>query len=222
MATLRNGVYWGAYYGSEYYESSALTTAEMQVNATYLYNVLTTYMGWSTNAVAAILGNMQAESSINPGRWQSDIVGNTSGGYGLVQWTPATKYFDMVQYFGGEDDDPSTMDHNIDMILFEVTNNRQWISTSAYPLSFSEFTTSEESPSYLAKAFLLNYERPADQSESVQAFRASLAERWYRYITSGDFPDIPEPDTPKKKKKSGYNFILFNRRRFKHGKKRIY
>lgn len=221
MATLRNGVYWGAYYGSEYSESSALTTAEMQVNATYLYNVLTTYFGWSTNAVAAILGNMQAESSINPGRWQSDIVGNTSGGYGLVQWTPATKYFEMVQYFVVPDD-PSAMDSNIDMIAFEVLNGLQWISTDAYPLSFSEFTTSEESPSYLAKAFLLNYERPADQSESVQEYRASLAETWYQYITSGASPDIPEPDAPVKKKKSGYKFILFNQRRFKHGKKRIY
>ncbi|EPI03671.1 hypothetical protein D920_00292, partial [Enterococcus faecalis 13-SD-W-01] len=39
--------------------------------------------GWSKNAVAALLGNMQSESSIIADRWQNDIVGNMAGGYGL-------------------------------------------------------------------------------------------------------------------------------------------
>ena len=217
MATLRRGIYWDAYYGSEYYESEPLTVPQMRVNAGYIYNVLTTYFGWSVNSVAALLGNMQAESTINPGRWQSDDVENMSGGYGLVQWTPATKYFEWVPEFIVPDD-PSHMDNNLDMINFEVTNGLQWISTDAYPLTFYEFTVSEESPEYLAKAFLLNYERPADQSESVQNYRAALANSWYAYITGGYFPDPGEPDIPSgdtKKKKKKYNFVLFNERRRK-------
>ena len=52
---------------------------------------------------------MQSESSINPGRWESDRVGGNpdAHGYGLVQWTPYTKYTNWVS------GDPSTMDNNI-------------------------------------------------------------------------------------------------------------
>lgn len=212
MATLRRGVLGADYFGSEYYESEPLTFEEMKVNAAYIYNVLSTYFGWSMNSIAALLGNMQAESTINPGRWQSDIVGNTSGGYGLVQWTPATKYFEWVPEFIVPDD-PSHMDNNIYMIEFEVTNLLQWISTDAYPLSFYDFTVSEESPEYLAKAFLLNYERPADQSESVQNYRASLSRSWYTYLETGNFPDPGGSSGGKKKKRSTYKFVLFNERR---------
>jgi len=54
--------------------------------------VWTTLRGWgsSAGAIAGILGNMQGESALIADRWEGDHVGNMSGGYGLVQWTPAT------------------------------------------------------------------------------------------------------------------------------------
>jgi len=49
--------------------------------------VWNTLRGWgcSDGAIAGLLGNMQAESALIADRWQSDEVGNMSGGYGLVQ-----------------------------------------------------------------------------------------------------------------------------------------
>ena len=44
-------------------------------------------------AQAGIMGNMVAESGLNPWRWQSESV-NYSGGYGLFQFTPASGYLD--------------------------------------------------------------------------------------------------------------------------------
>jgi hypothetical protein len=208
MASLRTGKYGGQYYGSYFYESEPLSQTQMQLNAIYLYQVLHYVHGWTANAVAALLGNMQAESTINPGRWQSDDVDNYNLGYGLVQWTPVTKYTDWCGSSGYSD--PSDMDANIARILYEVENKIQWYATDSYNMSFSEFTTSEEDCSTLAKAFLLNYERPADQSESVQSYRAELANAWYTYITGND-PDTPQPET-KKKKKKGYNFVVFRSR----------
>ena len=38
---------------------------QMQVNARYIWAYLQT-QGWTLNAVAGILGNMQSESAINP------------------------------------------------------------------------------------------------------------------------------------------------------------
>lgn len=209
MANLRTGIY-GNYYGSFFDESETLNASEMQTNAEYIYSSLLG-SGWSENAIAAILGNMQAESSINPGRWQSDNVGNSGSGYGLVQWTPSTNYTDWCNEQGFSD--PSEMDNNLARILFEVANGLQWIVTSSYNISFKDFTTSTESVSYLAKAFLLNYERPADQSESKQNYRAELASNWFTYITGtepSDPSDNPNYQTSKRKK---YNFLLFTSRR---------
>lgn len=213
MSILRSGLY-GDYYGSTFSESSALSEAQMKLNAEYIKGFFS-MQGWSINAIAAILGNIEAESSMNPGRWQSDNVNNTSGGYGLVQWTPATKYFNYCDEFGLED--PSEMDNNIFRIQYEVDREIQWISTSDYPSSFKEFSISTNSVNYLARAFLINYERPADQSETVQAYRSSLASKWYTYLTGEDPGESGEDpgssDSQRIAKKHKFNFLLFNSRK---------
>lgn len=178
MATKRTGKF-GSYYGSTYSESEALSEAQQNINAQYITSYLLSE-GWSLNAICGMLGNMTAESTINPGRWQSDNVGNTSSGYGLVQWTPATRYLNWCSEQGYSD--PSEMDTNLKRILYELKNNLDWIATNSYNISFSAFSNSSEGAGYLAKAFLLNYERPADQSTSVQEYRASLGEKWYSYL----------------------------------------
>lgn len=207
--SLRNGSF-GNYYGNDYNSSNALTMDQMKVNATYIYSYLLD-KGWNINAISALLGNMQAESSINPGRWQSDRVGgdSTSHGYSLVQWTPYTKYTNWCSEQGYSD--PSEMDSALARIIYEVEQNIQWIGVgNYYGMSFKEFATSEETVSYLAIGFLLCYERPADQSESVQNYRASLANSWYEYLT-GVSPEPPTP-LPSKSKKKNFKFVLFNKR----------
>lgn len=207
-AILRSGIF-GDYYGNTFDTSNGLTQSQMEVNALYIYSYLK-HEGWSDNAIAGLLGNMQAESSINPGRWQSDRVGGDSSGhgYGLVQWTPYTKYTDWCSSEGRSD--PSEIDNNLARITYEVKNDIQWIGTGIYRyMSFEEFATSKLSVSELAVAFLLCYERPADQSTSVQLYRSSLAKAWYTYLTGQEPSNPSESD----KKKKGYNFILFNRKR---------
>lgn len=213
MATKRTGTF-GAYYGSTTGTSEPLSQSEMDVNAVYVYSYLLD-KGWSVNAISAMLGNMQAESTINPGRWQSEDVGNTSMGYGLVQWTPSTKYTNWCSEQGYSD--PSEMDSNLSRIIYELRNNIQWIATNTYDYSFETFSKSTDSVSSLAKAFLLNYERPADQSESVQSYRASLGSYYYKLLTGSEpseptDPDPSEPSTTSGKKRK-FNFILHNARK---------
>lgn len=192
--SLRTGNY-GEYYGNEQTSSNALTQSQIETNVKYIYNSLIA-SGWSINAICGMLGNMQSESSINPGRWQNNDVGNTSLGYGLVQWTPATKYINWVG-----DGDYSTMDNNLARINYEVENNIQWIATSTYNLSFQEFKTSTESPEYLANAFLYNYERPATL---LQPLRATQARVWFDYL--GGILPTPSASTSKRKK---YPWVLY-------------
>lgn len=61
---LRSGNY-GNYWGNDYNSSNSLNLEQMKINATYIWNYLGS-LGWTKNAVAGILGNMQSESSINP------------------------------------------------------------------------------------------------------------------------------------------------------------
>lgn len=42
-------------------------------------------------AISGVIGNIMAESGLNPWRWQGDMYG-TSRGYGLFQFTPASDY----------------------------------------------------------------------------------------------------------------------------------
>ena len=60
----RTGQY-GTYWGNTYNSSNTLTMEQMKVNAIYIWNYLRE-QGWTLNAVAGMLGNMQSESAINP------------------------------------------------------------------------------------------------------------------------------------------------------------
>lgn len=161
-----------------------LTREQMEMNATYCYGWLNAN-GWSLNAISGMFGNMQTESGINPGIWEDLNEGNLNGGFGLTQWTPASKYLDWANERGL---DYTQMDSNLMRIEWEVAEHEQWISTSAYPMSFEEFKTSEAAPYTLGMTFLYNYERPTDLN---QPFRGTQAQEWYKYLSGVDPPDPP-------------------------------
>lgn len=60
----RTGIY-GTYWGNTYNSSNTLTMEQMKVNASYIARYLQG-QGWTINAIAGMLGNMQSESAINP------------------------------------------------------------------------------------------------------------------------------------------------------------
>ena len=203
MITIEEGCYTGNAY---------LSLEQMQVNATYIYNY---YLkkGWTAFAICGMLGNMQRESTINPGIWENlDQYQNSKNGYGLVQWTPASNYLDWCFE---NSLNSKYMSSNLARIDYELANGLQWIKTDKYDESFQEFTTSTQSPSILAEMFLLNYERAG---VSALEERQSNANYWYKYLTGNtptnpDEPDNPDTPSVSTKKKKGYNFVLFNRRR---------
>jgi surface antigen len=152
---------------------------EMKLNARYIWQYLGS-RGWTLNAVAGILGNMETESHINPGMWQSGRVGGNPDrhGYSLVQWTPYTKYTNWCEK---RDLDPADMDSALERIIWELENNQQYGKTSEYPLSFKEFSTSTKDAYWLGGAFLINYERPSEQYRDPVT-RGNQAKRWFEYL----------------------------------------
>ena len=173
-----------------------LTRSEMEGNARFISDVFLAN-GWTMNAVAAMLGNMESESTINPGIYEGLDASSSSNGFGLVQWTPNTKYKTWADAngYGGDYGD---IVGQVARILYELREGLQWIPTSEYPLSFVEFTRSTESASYLAQAFLYNYERPASLD---QPHRSTQAEEWLTFLGSGGGSVTPTPSTPKRMSK---------------------
>lgn len=151
-----------------------LTQAEMEANATYIYWYLG-QRGWTINAVAGLLGNMEAESTINPGIWENLDEGDTSQGFGLVQWTPSAKYLEWCSARGL---DPAAMDSALQRIEYELAHGLQYYPTTDYPLSFAEFKESTKPPYYLGMAFVTNYERPKE----ISTARGTNAEKWYQFL----------------------------------------
>lgn len=158
-----------------------LSSKEQAVNAQYIMNYLLA-KGWTKNAVAGMLGNMQTESTINPGIWQNLSSGNMRLGFGLVQWTPASKYIDWAN---NRKLDYKTMDANLQRILYEVEHNIQWIKSG---MTFKQFTQSTLSPYDLGLMFLSAYERPANPNQPI---RGTQAEKWFNTL-DGDGDFVPD------------------------------
>ena len=183
---------WGA--GVEYRWHNKNTGAysrdsvEAQENAMKMVEVLAP-LGWTINAIAALAGNQAYESGFNPWRWESDIV-NTANGYGLFQYTPATKYINSSvadDYPGFQPNYPmgtGGQDDGTAQLLFMHNNvDGGWIPTTAYNMTMQQFRESTQSPDYLASAWLYNYERPRVPS-ATEAGRRADALWWYDWLVN--------------------------------------
>jgi hypothetical protein len=158
-----------------YDENRFLTQDEMMVNAQYILDFLLGLgRGFTKNAICALLGNMQSESSINFGIYEGLDNTRTDNGFGLVQWTPNTKYFDWASANGYANDH---VNGELQRILWEIDNNQQWMSSyDPQGRTFLEFMQSQDSPSDLAMVFIQAYERPADPN---QPNRGTQAQNWF-------------------------------------------
>jgi murein DD-endopeptidase MepM/ murein hydrolase activator NlpD len=115
--------------------------------------------GWTPNAISALCGNMSGESTLNPNLYEQGYNHSLTRGYGLVQWTPATK---LMNWCTANSLDWSDGDAQLSRIDYEQLNKIQWISKSSYGyMTFNQFTQSTQSVDYLTEAFIWSYERPS-------------------------------------------------------------
>lgn len=176
--------------------------------------------------VAALMGNLEAESGLIPYRVQGDFSngytdsidytakvdsgqiseydfvnnGPGGGGYGLAQWTFYTRKQELYnRYKSGY---PSIGDVNLacDFLLYELKTSY----TSVYWTLVNATTIREASDKVLHE-----FEKPADQSESVEVKRAQMGTAIYEELTGTSGGGTST--TTKRNKK--FNFILFNKQR---------
>ena len=72
------------------------STSQMQNNATEFYNYFTN-KGATLEAICGMLGNIQRESTLNPGIKQGS---STALDWGLIQWTPSTVLTNWCKTYG--------------------------------------------------------------------------------------------------------------------------
>ena len=151
-----------------------LSESESLQNAQLVANHLIK-QGWTKESISALCGNMRHESSINPDMYEYGYNWSEDRGYGLVQWTPRSKYWNWAESKGLN---PRDGDSQLDRIDYEVEQNIQWISTPNYPETYAQFRASTKSMDYLVPAFTWNYERPnAESGQQSMPERIAFAKR---------------------------------------------
>lgn len=173
-----------------------LSEAQSLANAQQVANHFTT---WAPESISALCGNMRHESSINPDMYEYGYDWSADRGYGLVQWTPRSKYWDWAVAQGL---DPRLGNSQLDRIDYEVAQNIQWIPVAPYNMSFAEFRSNAGnwSVAYLTEAFTWSYERPnASAGAASMPDRKAFAARVFNEVTftgggtGSAFPLLPVP-----------------------------
>ena len=158
-----------------------LNSTEMDNNALECYNFFSSLSPtWKVESIAALCGNMQRESTINPQR-----VNSNSGAYGLTQWIGnKTKMQNWCTNNGYQYDSGVGQTHYIEWERGHPGPNQsdQWYATASYNLSFSDFAynTNNESLDYLTASFKYCYERNAGDDV---AQRQQYARHYYELFT---------------------------------------
>lgn len=159
-----------------------LTESQSLDNAQLVANFLLA-KGWAKESISATLGNMRHESSINPNMYEFNYDWSQDRGFGLVQWTPRSKYWDWALDNGYSESELRDGDAQLDRMDYEVNNNIQWIPTPNYPETYAEFRNSTKDLDYLTRAFTWNYERPQlEAGENSMPDRIAFAERCYNEL----------------------------------------
>lgn len=149
-------------------------TTEQEKNAWQVWTFLKD-KGYTEQAAAAILGNMQGESGIYPDK---DEVGSGIG-YGVVQWTSPDGvtsgriYIQQKLETAGITGDYRLLETQLKLLEWDMFNG-QYIQTSGYPYSPSEFKQLTNIAT-ATMAFERNFERPLNTHPE----RIEWANDWY-------------------------------------------
>ena len=157
--------------------------------------------GFSDNAAAAIMGNMEQESafrsnnvedrsgisdelytaSVDNGSYSRQRFLSDAYGYGLCQWTYYTRkiaLYDLAMQRGVSVSDEQMQ---IDLLCQELQSDYR----SVYNVLMSDASLYD-----MTAAFMKSFENPADQSAAAINYRVGLAQAIYNEF-AGSVPDAP-------------------------------
>lgn len=208
-------LYNGWYVSANQYDvgpSSGTASSYQEHNVDLIYAVFSS-LGWTDNAIAGMLGNMMYESCLDPacvypkssfphgGASLEDLdnnnaIGITNSAYGLVQWLGTTTTppagNQLVSYAIRHGYQWYDGDIQMQRLTWEYQEPAKFHpqTVDGVYYTFASYASSTDSPSVLAKAWMVCYEG----TYSVLSTRQQNAENWYDYIHTGPGPEPPTPD----------------------------
>lgn len=211
-AELRSG-WWVSANQYEVGPSSGAASDYQKINATNVYNTFRS-LGFTVQAISAVIGNMMYESCLDPGcvypkssfpnqgATLADLdndyaIDITQSAYGLVQWLGTTTTEpagnQLVSYAIRHDSQWYEGQIQMDRLSWEfsagVKFHPQTVDGTYW--TFSSFAASTATPETLAKVWMVCYEG----TYSVLDTRKTNARYWYDYF-GGDPGPGPDPDPP--------------------------
>lgn len=169
----------------------------IHMSKTKIWNYFIEKIG-NAYGVAGLMGNLQAESNfqcnnlensyedrlgftdetyttaVDNGTYSKNSFVNDNAGYGLAQWTYYTRKQALYEmYKSGGYSSISSVDLACDYLWYELQNDFSGV------LSVLKSATSI---SQASNKVLFDFENPADQSESVQAYRLELSTAIYNEL----------------------------------------
>lgn len=192
---------------SEYFEDYG---DKQKNNAACIYSFFY-FKGWTLQAIAGFCGNVMQESKFNPALIE---VGGT--GHGLVQWTPPTDLYNVLDVLYGSHDDWQDGNKQCNVIYAEYEESTgmahrgiepQWYPSSYSSMDWKTWASSTQDPGELALIFQANYERPA----SLHPERAEYARKWYDILKFID-PKQPGYNTREPEKHNMPIWVMINYR----------
>ena len=116
--------YWWYTANGDFSATKSDELKKIEHNASIIYTYLKQKTDWPDNVIWALLGNMESESTINPGK---------KGG--LVQWSPFSKYTGPEDYknWGWDkgDHSNSSIFGQLELLRFHAANNNHWTIRTA-------------------------------------------------------------------------------------------
>ena len=171
------------------YDASTVDTsaADPEVMWTYFKS-----KGLNDYGIAGLMGNLYAESSLRPCNLQGSFEKklnmtdaeytaavdagaytnfvNDGAGYGLAQWTYYSLKQDMLNYFKEKNKSISDLNTQMEFLVHQLSTDFK----AVWNVLINAKSVREASD-----AVLLKFERPADQSESVQIKRAEYGQKYF-------------------------------------------
>lgn len=172
--------------------------------------------GLTEEGVAGVMGNLFAESALNPknlqnayeaslgytdetytaavdnGSYTKAQFTNDKAGYGLAQWTSAGRKEALYNFWKANDyDSIGNLEMQLNFLESELVNYGSLMDT----------LTTTDNICTAASAFMLQFERPYDQSAAAQKTRCNYGIKYYNQYADGaeggGSPTIPpNPPTP--------------------------
>lgn len=220
---------------SDIISQSALTDAEMRNNANCARTILQNQLGWTAEAVAGALGNMQRESSLNAGACETGKGVPRSGslyyggGLGLIQLTdypPYTKQYVhpllwYANYVGGNWWDGTLqcnmLDYATDPTITDCGVGQGarwgWMQSSSYPSTdFNTYRYDILTVDQCTEYWYYCMEMHSTYTDNMD-LRKAYANYWYQYLAGEDpVPVDPTPTPPVYASRKGMPLWMMCRR----------